>query len=130
MLHQRQLPLLRRHQAFLLRQFQCRRRARVKTGLHQPQHILRVGQIQFGNAALFLQRQCLCVAAGHTTQQRQLYRGLIELAGAQGKLRTVAGGALATPEVDFVAGCEVGVKVVHSLIAAVGIQLAVTVSAQ
>ncbi|MNR43326.1 hypothetical protein D3C85_1619380 [compost metagenome] len=52
LLHQRQLPLLRRHQTLLLGQFQGRRRAGIEPGLHQVQDVLRVGQIQPGNAAL------------------------------------------------------------------------------
>ncbi len=93
--HQRQLALLRRHQAFLLRQFQGRGRTRIETSLHQFQHALGIGQVQFGDAVLLLQRQGLRVAVGHTAEQRQFHRGLIELAGLQTELRTVASGTLA-----------------------------------
>ncbi|MNG12212.1 hypothetical protein D3C84_958100 [compost metagenome] len=70
------------------------------------------------------------VAVGDAAEQRQLHRRLIEFAGLQAELRTVAGSALAAPEVDFVSGAEVGVKVIDGLVIAVGIELAVAVAAQ
>ncbi|MNQ70568.1 hypothetical protein D3C85_852120 [compost metagenome] len=130
LLHQRQLALLRRHQAFLLCQFQGCGRTRIETGLHQFQHALGIGQIQLGDAALLLQRQGLRVTVGHTAEQRQFHGGLIELAGFETELRAVAAGPLATPEIDFVAGNQVRREVVDGVVIAVGIELTVAAAPQ
>ncbi|MNN76415.1 hypothetical protein D3C81_1927910 [compost metagenome] len=79
---------------------------------------------------MLLQRQGLCIGVGHPAEQRQLHRCLIKLAGLQGELRAITGGALATPEIDFVAGTEAGVEVIDGAVVAVGIQLAVAIAAQ
>ena len=130
LLHQRQLPLLGGDQAFLLRQFQRCRRAGIKARLHQFQHALRVSQIQFGNAALLTQRQGLRISIGNAAEQRQLNRRAIKFAGLQRKLRTVARRSFTAPEIDLIRRAQIGIEIVHGFIAAVGIQLAITLAAQ
>ena len=130
LLDQWQLPLLTGHQAFLLRQFQGRGRTGIKAGLHQVQYIARIRQVELGNLQALAGGQGLRVAVGHVAEQGQLHVGLIELTGLQAVHGAVAGSGAATPEVDFVAGREVGIIVGDGPVALGGVQLRVAAAAQ
>ncbi|MCY1431448.1 hypothetical protein D9M71_474160 [compost metagenome] len=126
---QGQLPLLARHQAALLGQFQCRRGTCVIAGLHQRQDVQRVFQVERGDVPLFAQGQHLQIGIGHRALQGQAHGVLIELAGPQVFLGAVVGGGLAPPEIHLVAGGQGGIEKVHGLVVIVGIELGVTIAA-
>ena len=128
--HQWQLPLLSGHQAFLLSQLKGRGRACVIAGLDHVQDALGVGQVEPRNAQLLVIGQGLHVAAGDAAEQGQLDGGLVKLAGIERVQGAVTGCGFAAPKVHFVAGRQVGVKVVQGLVVVGGIQLAVTLAAQ
>lgn len=130
LLDQRQLALLAGHQAFLLGQFQGGGGAGVIAGLHQVEHVARVGQVQLGDLLALPRGQGLRVAVGDAAEQGQFHRGLVERAGAQTLQGAVAGGGAATPEIHFVAGGEVGAVVIDGVIVACCVQVRATWAAQ
>ncbi len=126
MLNAGQFTLLGCNQILLLCQLQCRCRARFIAGLHQAQHVLRVGQIQLGNPPLLARRQGLRIAVGDVGQQGQLHGRLIELAGAQALQCAVASRCDAAPEIHFIAGGQVAGEIVGVVVVGrVGLAVAV-----
>ncbi|MNN27427.1 hypothetical protein D3C81_1409620 [compost metagenome] len=130
LLHQWQFALLFRYQAFLLGQFQCGGAAGVEAGLHQVQDVLRVGQIELGNACLFAQCQGLRVTVGDAALQGQFDGGTVELAGLYTEHGAVARRAFAAPEVDFVTGAQLGVVIIQRAIVRADVELAVAFAVQ
>ena len=128
LLNQWQLPLLAGHQALLLGQFHGCGRACVIAGLHDMHDVLCVGQIEPGNAQLFVEGQGLHITVGHAAEQGQLDGGLIKFAGLERLYGAVPCCGFAAPKVHFITGAQVGVKIVHGLVVIAGIQLAIALA--
>ncbi len=127
---QRQLALLRGHQAALLGQLQARGGTAALARFDQALQILGIAQVQAGDAQLFCQGQPLQVTVGHGTDQGQLNGLAVETAGLQAAQGLRAGRPQAAPEVDLVAGAELYIERDAGRFAAADIKLVVAIAVQ